>query len=137
LFLFKLKWPKIAPLYLLVIIGHIPLYLNSSLSYISSRSFRLSLTLKPLDPILNTTSILLFFYSFSPPRALSSRQVLYLLAALDTSLGYNLLVYKDSRSLLTPCRPLYLYHYSITRFFTYSPLLIFLTSSFFYTLLLS
>jgi hypothetical protein len=126
-----------APLYLLVIIGHVPLYLNGSLSYISSRSFRLSLTLKPLDLILNTASILLFLYSFFPPRALSSRQVLYLLAALDTSLGCDLLVYKDSRSLLTPRRPLYLYYYSITRFFIYSPLFTFFTSFFSYTLPLS
>jgi hypothetical protein len=49
-------------LYLLVIIRHIPLYLNGSLSYISSYSFCLSpLTLKLLDPILNTASILLPF----------------------------------------------------------------------------
>jgi len=62
-----------ASLYLLVIIGHVPLYLNGSLSYISSRSFCLSpLTLKPLDLILNTAFIL-SFYSLSPLRALSSR----------------------------------------------------------------
>ena len=101
--------------------GHIPLYLNGSLSYISSHSLRLSsLTLEPSNPILNTTSILLSFYSLSPSRALSSRQVLCLLAALDTSLGRNPLVYKDSRSLLSPRRPLHLYHHSATRFFTYS-----------------
>jgi len=47
--------------------GHIPLYLNGSLSYISSRSFRPSLTLKPLDPILNTASLLLSLYSLPPP----------------------------------------------------------------------
>jgi hypothetical protein len=86
-----------ASLHLLVIIGHVPLYLNGSLSYISSRSFRLSpLIIKPLDPILNTASILLSLYSLSPPRALSFRQVLYLLAALDTSFGCDLLVYEDS-----------------------------------------
>ena len=99
-----------ASLYLLVIIGHVPLYLNGSLSYISSRSFCLSpLTLKPLDLILNTTSILLPFI-LSLLRALSSRQVLCLLAALNTSLGCDLLVYKDSQSLLSPRRPLYLYY---------------------------
>jgi hypothetical protein len=98
-----------ASLYLLVIIRHIPLYLNSSLSYISSRSFRLSPpTLKLLDPILNTASILLSLYSLSPPRALSSRQVLCLLAALNTSLGCDPFVYKDSQISLSPQRPLYL-----------------------------
>jgi hypothetical protein len=61
-----------ASLYLLVIIGYVPLYLDGSLSYISSYSFRLSLTLELLDPILNTASILLSLYSLSPPRALSS-----------------------------------------------------------------
>ena len=62
-----------ASLYLLVIIGHIPLYLNGSLSYISSYSFCLSpLTLKLLDLILNTASILLPFI-LSPLRALSSQ----------------------------------------------------------------
>jgi hypothetical protein len=61
-----------APLYSLVIIGHVPLYLNGSLNYISSRSFRPSLTLKLSDPILNTTSLLLSLYSLSPLRALSS-----------------------------------------------------------------
>jgi hypothetical protein len=94
--------------------GHVPLYLNGSLSYISSRSFRLSpLTLKLLDPILNTAFILLPFI-LSPPRALSSRQVLCLLAALDTSLGRDPFVYKDSQSLLSPRRPPHLHHYSIT-----------------------
>jgi hypothetical protein len=98
--------------------GHIPLYLNGSLSYISSRSFRPSLTLKPLDPILNTASLLLSLYSLPPPwKALSSRQVLYL---LDTSFGHDPLVSEDSRSLLSPRRPLHLYHHSATRFFTYS-----------------
>jgi hypothetical protein len=52
-----------APFYLLVIMGHFPLYLDDSLSYISSYSFRPSLTLKPLDPILNTAFILLSLYS--------------------------------------------------------------------------
>jgi len=85
-----------------VMMGHVPLYLNGSLSYISSRSFRPSPTLEPSDPILNTASILLSLYSLSPPRALSSRQVLYLLAALDTSFGCDLLVYEDSQSLLSP-----------------------------------
>jgi hypothetical protein len=85
-----------ASLYSLVMMGHVPLYLNGSLSYISSYSFRLSLTLKPLDPILNTASILLSLYSLSPLRALSSQQVLYLLAALNTSLGCDLLVCEDS-----------------------------------------
>ena len=85
-----------ASLYLLAIIEYIPLYFNSYLSYISSRSLCPSpLTLKPLDLILNTAFIL-SFYSLSPLRALSSRQVLCLLAALDTSLGRNPLVYKDS-----------------------------------------
>ena len=85
-----------ASLYSLVIMGHVPLYLDGSLSYISSRSFCLSPTLELLDLILNTAFILLSLYSLSPLRALSSRQVLYLLAALDTSLGYDLLVCKDS-----------------------------------------
>jgi hypothetical protein len=62
-----------ASLYLLAIIEHVPLYLNSYLSYISFRSLRLSpLTLKPLDPILSTAFILLSLYSLSPLRALSS-----------------------------------------------------------------
>jgi hypothetical protein len=109
-----------ASIYLSAIIEH------GCLSYISSRSLRPSpLTLKPLDPILNTASIL-SLYSLSLLRALSSRQVLCLLAALDTSLGRNLLVYKDSQSLLSPRRSLHLHYYLITRFFTYSPLLTFL-----------
>jgi hypothetical protein len=62
-----------ASLYSSVIIGYVPLYLNGSLSYISSYSFRPSpLTLKPLDLILNTASILLPFI-LSPLRALSSQ----------------------------------------------------------------
>jgi hypothetical protein len=126
-----------ASLHSSVMMGHVPLYLDGSLSYISSRSFRPSPTLEPSDPILNTASILLSLYSLSPPRALSSRQVLYLLAALDTSLGCDLLVCEDSRSLLTPRRPPHLHHHSATRFFTHSPLLTFLTSSFPYTLPLS
>jgi hypothetical protein len=126
-----------ASLYLLVMMGHVPLYLNSSLSYISSYSLRPSpLTLKPSDLILNTTSILFFFYSLSSSKALSSWQVRCLLAILDTSLGYNLLFCKDSQSSLSPWYPLYLY-YSVTWFFTYSPLFTFLTSSFSYTLPLS
>jgi hypothetical protein len=61
-----------ASLYLLAIMKHVPLYLDGCLSYISSCSLRLSpLTLKPLDPILNTASIL-SLYSLSPLRALSS-----------------------------------------------------------------
>jgi hypothetical protein len=92
-----------ASLHSLVIIGHVPLYLNGSLSYISSHSFRLSpLTLKLLDLILNTASILLSLYSLSPSRALSSRQVLYLLAALNTSLSCDPLVCEDSQSSLSP-----------------------------------
>jgi hypothetical protein len=115
-----------ASLYLLAIIEHIPLYLDGCLSYISSRSLRPSpLTLKLSDPILNTASIL-SLYSLSPSRALSSRQVLCLLAVLNTSLSRNPLVYEDSQSLLSPRRPPHLYHYPITRFFTYSPLLTFL-----------
>ena len=46
-----------------VMMGHVPLYLNGSLSYISSRSFRPSPTLEPSDPILNTASILLSLHS--------------------------------------------------------------------------
>jgi hypothetical protein len=62
-----------ASLYLFTIIEHVPLYFNSYLGYISSRSLRLSpLTLKPLDPILNTAFILFSLYSLSPLRALSS-----------------------------------------------------------------
>ena len=115
---------------------HVPLYLDGSLSYISSRNFRPSpLTLEPLDPILNTASILLPFI-LSPPRALSSRQVLCLLAAFDTSLSRDPFVCEDSRSLLSPRRPLHLY-YSVTQFFTYSSSSSFFTSSFSYTLLLS
>jgi hypothetical protein len=61
-----------ASLYLLAIIEHAPLYLNGYLSYISSYSLRLSLlTFKSLDLILNTT-LILFFYSLSLLRALSS-----------------------------------------------------------------
>ena len=85
-----------APLYSSVMIGHFPLYLNGSLSYISSHSFRPSLTLEPSDPILNTASILLSLYSLSPSRAstlplatISSSaktlEVYYLLAALYIS----------------------------------------------------
>jgi hypothetical protein len=121
------------PLYLSVIIEHVPLYLNGSLSYISSRSFRLSPpTLEPLDPILNTASILLSPYSLSPSRALSSRQVLCLLAALDTFLGHNPLVSEYSRSLLSPRQPPH-FHHSVTWFYTYSSSLIIFTSSFSYT----
>jgi hypothetical protein len=60
-----------APLYSLVMMGYVPLYLDGSLSYISSYSFCLSPTLKLLDPILNTASILLSLYSLFPLRALS------------------------------------------------------------------
>jgi hypothetical protein len=56
-----------ASLHLSVIMGHVPLYLDGSLSYISSRSFRPSPpTLEPSDPILNTVSILLSLHSLSP-----------------------------------------------------------------------
>ena len=129
-----------ASLYLLIIIKYIPLYFNSCLGYISFYSLCLSLlTLKPLNPILNITFILLSFYFLFLLKALNSRQVLCLFTALNTSINYNLLiynlfVYKDSRSLLTPRRPLYLYYF-ITRFFIYSPLFIFLTFFFSYTLL--
>jgi hypothetical protein len=113
-------------LHLSAMMEHVPLYLDGCLSYISSRSLRPSpLTLKPSDPILNTASIL-SLHSLSPSRALSSRQVLCLLAALDTSLGRNPLVCEDSRSLLSPRRPPHLHHYPATRFFTHSPLLTFL-----------
>ena len=109
-----------ASLHSSVMMGHVPLYLDGSLSYISSRSFRLSpLTLELSDPILNTTSILLPFI-LSPPRALSSRQVLCLLAALDTSLGRDPLVCEDSQSLLSPRRPPHLHHQSATQSFTHS-----------------
>ena len=74
-------------------------------------------------------------FILSPPRALNSLQVLCLLAALDTSLSRDPFVCEDSRSLLSPRRPLHLY-YSVTQFFTYSSSSSF-TSSFSYTLLLS
>ena len=51
------------PLHPSVMMGHVPLYLDGSLSYISSRSFRPSPTLEPSDPILNTASILLSLHS--------------------------------------------------------------------------
>jgi hypothetical protein len=109
-----------ASLHSSAIIEYVPLYLDGSLSYISSHSFRPSLsTLKPLDLILNTAFILLSLHSLLSSKALSSRQVLCLLAALDTSFSCDLLVYKDSRSLLTPHCSLYLHH-STTRFFTHS-----------------
>jgi hypothetical protein len=50
-------------------------------------------------------------------RASNSRQVLYLLAALDTSLGRDPLVREDSLSSLSPRRPLYLYYYYMNQFF--------------------
>ena len=90
------------PLYSSVMAEQPPRYLDGYLGYISSPSFRLS----PL--ILN---ILLL------SRALNSRQVLCLLAAIDTSLGRDPLVREDSPSSLSPRRPLHLYHYYITRFF--------------------
>jgi hypothetical protein len=53
-----------ASLYLLAIMEHVPLYLNGSLSYISSRSFHPSpLTVKQLDLIFNTASVLLTLFS--------------------------------------------------------------------------
>ena len=120
------------PLHSSAMMEHIPLYLDSSLSYISSRSFRLSPpTLERSDSILNTTSILLSLHSLSPR---GPRQVLCLLAAIDTSLGRDPLVCEDSRSLLSPRRPPHLHHHSATRFFTHSSSLTLFTSSFSYTL---
>jgi hypothetical protein len=54
------------PLHSSAMMGHVPLYLDGSLSYISSRSLRPSPTLEPSDPILNTASILLSLHSLSP-----------------------------------------------------------------------
>ena len=85
------------PLHSSVMIEHVPLYLDGSLSYISSRNFRLSPpTLEPSDPILNTASILLSLHSLSPPRAstlplatipssVKTLEDYYLLAALHIS----------------------------------------------------
>jgi len=61
------------PLHSSVMMEHVPLYLDGSLSYISSRSFRPSSpTLERSDSILNTASILLSLHSLSPPRASTS-----------------------------------------------------------------
>jgi hypothetical protein len=93
-----------------------PQYLNGRLSYINSRSLR------PSPPTLEQSEYCFYpalpLFSPSPEGLEYSRQVLYLLTTLDTSLGRNPLICKDSRSSVSPRRPLYLYNHSVTPFFT-------------------
>jgi hypothetical protein len=105
------------PLHSSVMAEQPPRYLDGRLGYISSLGFR------PSPPMLNIPLLW---------RASNSRQVLCLLAALDTSLGRDPLVREDSPSSLSPRRPPHLHHHYTTRFFyssSFTHLLLTLDSS--------